>query len=209
MPAARRSEPPRLPRCVALTGGIACGKSAVGRCLRDLGAAVLDTDAVAHALLRRGTPVYRRVVRRFGRSVQNPDGSINRRALGRRVFADAAARRALNGWMHPAVLRRVAKWRAAQRRRGRDAVVLVPLLFEAGAGRGWDTVICVAAPRAAVQERLRARGLTRREAEQRIRAQWPLREKMKRSDVVLCNDRSLAALRQRTRRIWQQLSNSK
>ena len=192
-------------RRVAVTGGIACGKTAVARILGRLGAAVWEADAAAHRLLRRGTPVYARVVRRFGPGILRADGEIDRRQLGRRVFAAARERRALNALVHPAVIRALRAWLAEQRRRGRPAVAVVPLLFEAGLGRGWDAVICVATGRAEALRRLRQRGLSACAARQRLEAQWPLARKIRRADVVLWNKGTRRALAANTRRLWAAL----
>jgi dephospho-CoA kinase len=94
---------------VGITGGIACGKSEVGRILqRDEGVPVLEADEVAHQLMRPGRPVYERVVERFGPGVVGDAGEIDRAKLGRRVFADPAEREALNGLVHPAVMERIS-----------------------------------------------------------------------------------------------------
>ena len=190
---------------VAVTGGLACGKTEVARVLRRLGAVVWDADAAVHRLLRRGTPVHGRIVRRFGPGILRADGAINRRKLGDRVFATACERRVLNALVHPAVLRALRAWLAAQRRRGRPAAAVVPLLYEVGLDRGWDAVICVAADRSVALRRLRQRGLSLRAAQQRLRAQWPLARKVRRADVVLWNNGTRRALAASARMAWAAL----
>ncbi|MCX6997860.1 MAG: dephospho-CoA kinase [Kiritimatiellaeota bacterium] len=190
---------------VAVTGGLACGKTEVARMLGRLGAAVWEADAAAHRLLRRGTTVYGRVVRRFGPGILRADGEIDRGQLGRRVFAAARERRALNALVHPGVIRALRAWLAEQRRRGRPAVAVVPLLFEAGLGRGWDAVVCVATDGAAALRRLRQRGLSARAARQRLQAQWPLARKIRRADVVLWNKGTRRDLAVKTRTLWSAL----
>lgn len=186
---------------LGVTGGIACGKSEVGRVLRLCGVPVLDADDVAHDLMRPGRPVHRRVVRRFGRGIVGPSGAIDRAALGRIVFADAEALSELNALVHPAVRRARDRWLREALRRHPAAAVIVPLLYETGAGDAFDAVICVSAPRREVMRRLRARGLTVAAAAQRIRAQMPLREKRRRADQVIENDGSLAGLARATRQV--------
>jgi len=198
---AQRARPLR----VAVTGGLACGKSEAARVLRRLGAAVWEADAAVHRLLRRGTPVYARVVRRFGPGVVRADGALDRRRLGARVFAAPRERRALNALVHPAVIREMRAWLAAQRRRGRPAAAVVPLLYEAGLTRGWDAVVCVAADRAVALRRLRRGGLSPRAAARRLRAQWPLRRKVRRANVVLWNNGTRRALAAGVRRVWKAL----
>ena len=188
-------------RAIGITGGIACGKSEVGRVLARHGIPVLDADDVAHRLLAKGSMVARRVVRAFGPGIRGPDGTVDRRRLGAIVFADPAARARLNALVHPPVLRETARWRRAAVRRHRAAAVIVPLLFEAGATDGWDAIVCVASRRAEVMARLRGRGLGAAEAVRRIRAQWPLRRKMKESDYVIWNRGTLRDLERETLRV--------
>ncbi len=187
-------------RRIALTGGIACGKSAAARVLRAEGIPVCDADDLAHAAIEPGTPAHRKIIRAFGRGILRPDGRIDRPRLGRIVFADARQRARLNAIVHPAVRRARDGWLRAQRRAGaRVVVVVIPLLFEAGMDRGWDDIVCVTSPRAEVLRRLRGRGLTLREAAGRIRAQWPLREKARRSTLRWPNRGTLPSFERRVR----------
>ena len=191
---------------IGLTGGIACGKSVVGRLLEKRGAAVLDTDAVAHELMRKGAPLYRRMVRRFGREIVAAGGEIDRRALGGRVFASARERRALEALAHPPVRTVVRRWLKAQARAGRPAVVLVPLLFEIGWMDPWDVVVCVTARRRTALARLRGRGWSAAEARARLAAQWPVAEKARRADLVIRNNGSLDELKQKVRALWKTIN---
>lgn len=172
---------------LGITGGIACGKSEVGRILTRRGVPVLDADDVAHRLLQPGTAVHRRVIRAFGPGVVGSGGSIDRTRLGAVIFADGKARERLNRIVHPAVRRERDRWLADMRHRHAAVAVIVPLLFEVGATKDWDAVICVAARRADMIARLRKRGHTATEAVRRIRAQWPLKRKIERSDYVIWN----------------------
>lgn len=190
---------------VGLTGGIACGKSEVGKILMSWGIPVLDTDRVAHELMEPGTPIYAEVIQQFGQAVLGADGRIDRRILGGVVFADAEARRRLNRLVHPAVGERWRAWREERRAQGESAVVMVPLLFEVGATEGWTSIVCVAAPESLVVQRLRGRGWSEEEAKQRIASQMPLEEKRRRADVVIENDGTLEALRERVRAAWQRI----
>jgi dephospho-CoA kinase len=194
------------PLAVALTGGIACGKSEVQRCLEAAGVPVLDTDRVAHEVMEPGGAAYSSVVGRFGKAILEPDGRIDRQRLARRVFAERTALEALNRSVHPHVERRWRAWLAARKADGESAVVAIPLLFEVGAADGWDAILCVAARRRDVLGRLRQRGLRDEEAQRRLAAQWPIEEKMKRSDAVIMNDGSLAELAQRVRAVWRKIT---
>ncbi len=194
---------------VALTGGIGCGKSEAGRLFRKRGAAVSDADDLVHGLLRRGTPEFRKIVRRFGRSALNPAGEIDRAGLAARVFADARERAALEAILHPPVMRRLAAWCEARARRGQDAVAIVPLLFEAGFDRGWDATICVAAARARVLARLKRKGMREADARARMAAQMPLSKKTARADFVIGNNGTRASLEKNVRRVWAELRKRK
>jgi dephospho-CoA kinase len=190
----------------AVTGGIACGKSAAGSVLEELGFAVLDADRVAHELMEPGGAVYRAVADRFGDGFLDSDGRIDRRALGRRVFECPAEREALNRLVHPPVVARCRAWARTRRTVGPGAV-LVPLLFEAGAGDGWDGVLCVAASPDTVRSRLAGRGLNPEEIRRRMEAQWPLEEKIRRSDEVIWNDGTFEELRAGVRRAVERCGN--
>lgn len=187
---------------IGLTGGLACGKSEVGRILARLGAAVLDTDEVTRALQRPGRPVFRAIVRRFGPTALTPAGELDRRALARRVFGDPASRRALEAIVHPAVFAEAGKWIRARRREKKPAVVLVPLLYETGRTKDWDAVWCVTSPKPAAMARLKARGLTAAEARARWAAQLAPAEKARRADVVIRNNGSLDELKRKVRAEW-------
>lgn len=191
--------------CVALTGGIACGKSTVADFWRGWGAETMDADPVAHALVADGGECVEAVVREFGPRVRSPRGGVDRRALGAIVFADSSARERLEALLHPAVIRRMRAWAAEIRRGGRRGVAVVPLLFEAGMEKGWDAVVCVASGEQTALERMARRGLSPAEARARIASQWPVREKSARADRVIENDGSLAELETKCRAVWMDL----
>ncbi len=117
---------------VGVTGGIACGKSEVGRILDNMGFAVCDADRIAHDLMEKGTPVFSQVVDHFGTSILAENGEISRPILGKIVFENPAQREVLNGLVHPAVRESLAGWIDQMRSEGQRSAVLVPLLFESG-----------------------------------------------------------------------------
>jgi dephospho-CoA kinase len=171
---------------IAVTGGIACGKTLACTYLAERGVAVCDADEVAHRLMRPGTPLCRAVLRRFGGGIRSRDGGIDRAALGRLVFASAAAREALNALVHPGVAEEIAAW--LEGRAEEVAAVQIPLLYEAGMQEGWDAVVCVCASPEVQEQRLLARGLRPDEIRQRREAQWPVAEKALRADFAVWND---------------------
>ena len=186
---------------LGITGGIACGKSEVGRILARHGVAVCDADDLAHAAMQPGGAAYRPVLREFGPGLRDAEGRIDRRRLGRMVFADPAARARLNELVHPAVALERARWLRRTLRTRRVAAVIVPLLYEVKAEAGCSAVVCVATPRPEALRRLRQRGLSVREAAQRIRAQMPLREKRRRADHVIENNGTKRELERKTLRV--------
>jgi dephospho-CoA kinase len=174
---------------VGLTGGIASGKSTVSRILRELGAPVVDADAVVREVQAPGSPVLTAIARTFGPAVLRPDGSLDRAALGRIVFADAQSRRQLEAIVHPEVRRRMWEAVAHYRQEGRPVVVLdVPLLFESGWHQWVDRVWLVYVDRETQLRRLMARdGLGPEEAAQRIAAQMSLEEKRALAHLIIDN----------------------
>lgn len=188
---------------VGLTGVLGSGKSTVLGMFRRLGAVTMDADAVARECLKKGTPSYRRIVRRFGESILGRGGRIERPALARRVFTNAAGRRALEGIVHPAVKRRLER-RLSSLPRGRVAVCEVPLLYEAGLERMFDKVVVVSAPERTRRRRLKAgRSLGGAEARRREAAQWPLSRKCGRADAVIENRGNKALTRRHVLALWR------
>lgn len=183
---------------IAVTGGIACGKSRVGGFLEEAGAAVSDADDIARELMRKGTGVFDRVVAEFGAGILDAGGNIDRRVLGTMVFSDARKLERLNAIVHPAVKAAWEAWLAGVDGKACAGVVIVPLLYEARAEGGFDSVICVACERKDQVKRLRDRGLSDPEIEARLAAQMPVPEKMERADLVVFNSGSLEVLREQT-----------
>jgi len=186
---------------LSVTGGIACGKSEVGRILGEQGFAVCDSDRVAHDLMKKGTPVYRQVVDHFGERILSDTGEISRSALGTIVFEHPSERETLNQLVHPAVRDYLAEWIVSQRQGEQDAAVLIPLLFESGMETlDWNAVLCVSSSTERVRRRLKNRGLDPDEAEVRIRSQMPLAEKEQKADLMVPNSGTLEELEQATRK---------
>lgn len=192
---------------IGLTGGIACGKSEVSRCLESEGVAILDTDHVAHEAMAPGEICYARVVEAFGSDMVDENGMINRGRLGKRVFDNAKERALLNRLVHPEVKRRWREWVRRGRDQDRIMAVLIPLLFEAGQDEGWDAIVCVSAQEEIVLQRLADRGLTPGDARKRLAAQWPLSKKEERSDFVIRNDGSLEELKKTTKQMLNNMLN--
>src|SRR4051794_41180316 len=206
---------PRSPRpssrvlTVGLTGGIGSGKSEVSRRLRELGAVVIDADAVAREVVEPGTPGLDAVVEAFGEGVLHADGTLDREGLGRIVFADPDKLARLNAIVHPLVGERIAGRMAEVERDHPDGVVVydVPLLVENHLQDGYDVVLVVAASAETQLRRLvQHRGMSEDDARARIAAQAPLPDKLAVADIVVDNDGPLAALGPRVQEVWADLS---
>ena len=197
---------------VCVTGGLACGKSLVGSLLEQMQVPVLDTDRVGHELLARSQPVIRRVKAQFGPRIVGPDGAVDRGRLGRRVFADATQRQALNRILHPRIRKIVAAWVRDEgpgpgARRNGVRVVLVPLVFEVGWEKDWDCLVCVGAPDPVQRARLKQRGLSDSEIRARMGAQLPVEEKMRRADYVIFNAGTVDALHRQVKDVYRQIKS--
>jgi len=195
------------PPLVAITGGIACGKSLVGEILRGEGVSVWEADEAAHRLMTPGGETYGRIVERFGTGMLKENGTIDRTRLAERVFARQDELKDLNALVHPAVLRDMRRWAGEESAEGRHAAVIVPLLFEVGESKGWSAVVCVASDATTVLKRLEERGLTSEQAKARLAAQWPLEEKIRLSDYVIHNQGTKEDLRSETLRVWRRIVN--
>lgn len=175
---------------VALTGGIATGKSYVLARFQRLGVPCLDSDTLAHGVMTAGTEATQQIAARFGAAVIAADGSVDRARLGPIVFADPAARKDLEAIVHPAVYRAIAAGiRGFERIGGAPyAIVDVPLLFETGHAHEFDRVIVTACAVETQLARLRERGLGDEAARQRLAAQLPTAEKTPRAHFVVTTD---------------------
>lgn len=190
---------------VGLTGGLGAGKSTVAALLAGQGAVVIDADAIAREVVRAGTPGFAAVLERFGPGVVRPDGELDRARLAEIVFADEAARKDLNGIVHPLVGARSAELMAGV---PDDAIVVydVPLLAEGGLAEGFDVVVVVEADLATRLRRLEERGLAEAPARARIAAQATDEQRRAIADEIVPNNGTEQELADRIRDLWQRLS---
>lgn len=179
---------------VALTGGIATGKSYVAQRLRRAGVPVVDADVLAREVVAPGTPGLSAVTQRFGPSVLDPKGALNRAALAAIVFSDAAARRDLERIVHPAVRSAIDEFLDRLPPETAFAVADIPLLYETNRAQDFNAVVVAACPPEMQVERVMARnGATRADAERRLAAQLPIGAKVQRADYVVDTSTSFAA----------------
>jgi dephospho-CoA kinase len=195
-------------RVIGLTGNIASGKSAVAKLLAERGVPIIDADVLAREAVAPFTPGHAAIIERWGPKVVAPDGSIDRAALRRIVFADHAQLAALNAIVHPEVLRRRTALVEVARARGERIVVCdIPLLFETGLVSEFDAVLLVDAPEEVRRDRLvRDRNLSPDEAMSMIRSQMPAELKRARADYVIANTGTPEELRNRLDEVWSRIA---
>ncbi len=178
---------------VALTGGIATGKSYCLARFAKLGVPVIDADRLARDAVMPGSSGLRAVVERFGAGVLGADGALDRPALGRIVFGDAKARATLEAIIHPEVYRHIREWFANVPVGTGVAIADIPLVFETGHNHDFDAVIVAACDPEEQVRRVMARdNLSAAEARARLAAQWPISEKVRRAHHVIWTDRGFA-----------------
>jgi dephospho-CoA kinase len=177
-----------------LTGGIGMGKSTSARFLSGRGIPIIDTDALAHQLVEPGHPALEEIKETFGADIVSVDGRLRRDELARRVFSDAVALRKLENILHPRI-REIWKTESESwRKQGlAHGVIVIPLLFETAAESDFDAILCVACSSATQRQRLRERGWSDEQIEQRITAQWPIEKKIAQSDFIIWTDTTLEA----------------
>ena len=193
---------------VAVTGGIASGKTTVVGLLANWGSRVLSADRIAREVVRPGAAGWQRVRQAFGPQVFTAAGELDRARLAARVFADPAARQQLEQLLHPLIMQTLWHRLAVLQLNGRVPVVVVevPLLFECGLQDRFDCAVLVWTSRARQERWLRVRsGLSTAEVAQRLGAQMPLDDKRARADYIIDNTADVAALSSAVARLWPQL----
>jgi dephospho-CoA kinase len=183
------------------------GKSEVASRLRELGAHVIEADAVSKELVRAGSDVYRALVESFGESVVSPDGSLDRRALAELAFSDERRTAVLNAITHPALIDELVTRAEAIERAHPDGVLVVDaaLLVQWDLLDMFDLVVVVIAPAATRVDRMAAAGYDRRDVERRIASQLPDGVMREAADKVIENTGSLRELRETVDRLWESL----
>jgi dephospho-CoA kinase len=193
-------------KVLGVTGGPGMGKSTAAQLLHGMGVVVVDTDDLARRVVEPGERAFEEVRAAFGQGVITPDGRLNRDELGRRVFADAGARKRLEDILHPRIrelwAEQVALWRAEK---FSMAAVVIPLLFETHAETEFDAVVCLACSAATQRRRLAAREWPAEQVRQRIEAQWPIERKIAASDFVAWTEGPFEVLSEQLKRVLASL----
>ena len=186
-----------------LTGGIGMGKSTSAAILSRRGIPVIDTDVIAREIVEPGQPALAEVVAAFGPGLLDASGKLRRGALAEVVFSSPEKLKQLEGILHPRIrekwLAQAEAWRSENKAAG---VVDIPLLFETNAQAHFDAVICTACSAATQRERLRERGWSQQQVEQRIAAQWPAEKKIAASNHVVWTEGDLAVHERQLERIF-------
>ncbi len=199
---------------IALTGGIACGKSTLAKFLRELGICLLDADDVVHELEATGGEAVPAIVRRFGSGILSPDGAIDRPALADVVFSDPSARQDLESILFPLVRKRLNEFALTRNQepgtRNQFRISVIPLLFESHWEGDYDTIIAIASSvERQIERMMLTRGYSREQAKARLAAQLPVAEKSRRADYVVVNDSTPEHLRDEARRLLAWLKERK
>lgn len=193
-------------KTIGLTGGIGSGKSTIAGLLAKLGAIIIDTDKIGHEVLDTNNQAKEQVVSAFGHRILNPDNSVNRRELGKIVFADCKALSHLNHIIHPLIYQVVMTALEQYREQATRLVVIeAPLLIEAGWVKMVDAVWVVTATEANVTKRLEKLGFTHDGIMARKLSQLTECERLKTVNVVIDNNYSLNRLEMKVNELWQEL----
>ena len=197
-------------RVIGLTGNIASGKSAVAELLARRGARIVDADVLSREVVTPGSPALSDIVKEWGSSVLNADGTLDRAKLRKIVFHDRSELDVLNEIVHPEVQRRRTEELEAAREKGEKVVVnVVPLLFERQMADDFDFIVLVDAPREMRLDRIvRDRGIEEAEAMDMIAAQMPAELKRARADWVIENSGSKKDLEREVEKLWNAISQA-
>jgi dephospho-CoA kinase len=175
-----------------LTGGVGMGKSTSASLLEKRGVPVIDTDVIAREIVEPGEPALDEIVSTFGRELLDAGGRLCRSALAAIVFSAPERLKQLEAILHPRIRERWMAWAEERRHEGQPAAaVVIPLLFETSAQSHFSAVVCTACSVASQRERLRARGWSEEQIEQRLAAQWPIEKKMAMSNYVVWTEGDL------------------
>gem|GEM_PF-213458 len=192
---------------IGITGGIASGKSLVATTLKSLGAFVVDADEVYHRLIEPGMPLFERLVSRWGTGILD-DGRLDRKKLGAIVFSNPDERRHLEEMTHPAIITAIEE--QLGQARSSPAVLVAPLLLEAGQRQLVDQVwLVVSDPEARISRLMTRESISREDALQRIQSQMSDKEKMKLATAIIDNNGAPEETKLQVKKLWERVKGSK
>ena len=193
---------------VGLTGGVASGKTAVSRILKEEGAYIIDADQIARELVRPHKPAWGEIIRAFGREILQEDGSILRKKLADKVFTDPEQRKVLNRILHPRIKEEIDRRAKEIGQKDPEAIVVIdaPLLIELGMHHQMDRLIVVTSTQTQQMERLKKRdGRSPEEALKLFSSQMLVEEKEKLADFVIRNEGSLEEMKKKAKGVFKEL----
>ncbi len=193
---------------IGLTGGVASGKTAISQALEEEGAYIIDADQIARELVQPRAPAWDGIVRAFGKAILLEDGTIDRKKLADKVFADPKQRELLNQILHPLITEEMDRRTREIGKKDPEAIAVIdaPLLIEVGYHRKVDKLIVVTSTQTQQIERLKERdGISSEEAVRILSSQMRVEEKAKLADFVIRNEGSLADARERVKEVFQEL----
>jgi dephospho-CoA kinase len=196
---------------VGLTGNIGVGKSTVASFFKELGAYVIDWDELAREVVRPRSKAWKEITEYFGKGILKDDLTIDRQRLAEVVFSNQGELAKLNQIVHPQVFEMDDRATDEIRNRNPDALIIkdIPLLFEVTPPIFVDKVVVVSASEQTQLRRLEEKGITRRDAQRRIKSQLPLEDKIKSADFVIDNDGSLEETKRQVERIYSLLTRER
>ena len=193
---------------VGLTGGVASGKTAASQALKEEGAYIIDADQIARELVQPHQPAWNELIRAFGKEILQEDGSLHRKKLADKVFADPKQRKRLNQILHPRIKEEMDRRTKEIGQKDPEAIVVIdaPLLVELGDHHEMDKLIVVTSTQTQQIERLKDRdGISPEEALRILSSQMPLGEKVKLADFVIGNEGSLGETKKRAKEVFKEL----
>ncbi len=193
---------------VGLTGGVASGKTAISQVLKEEGAYIIDADQIARELVQPHKPAWNELIGAFGKEILQEDGSIHRKKLADKVFADPKKRKLLNQILHPRIKEEMGRRTKEIGQKDPEAIVVIdaPLIVELGDHREMDKLIVVASTQTQQIERLKERdGIGPEEALRILSSQMPVEEKVNLADFVIRNEGSLEEMKKRAKGVFKEL----